>query len=204
MEPVTRSWIPRSCNRTPISIRPGQRTEPIIQANLRGVMPLKSWLKRTARRRPESRPGWIAVPQVDDLGNVIGATSIGGRRSDSFTARKLAPGNLGLLQQYRYKRDPRATAHYYPRTRAIKWSNRFGGGLGSSSRPCLVKTIRRTLIWHPEQIKVWCSKPRIAAVFSGTTFVRISSASHAVQCITRTPLPAPTYCREYRTFPTPS
>ena len=79
---------------------------------------------------------------------------------------------------------------YYPRTRAIKWSNRFGGGLGSSSRPCLVKTIRRTLIWHPEQIKVWCSKPRIAAVFSGTTFVRISSASHAVQCITHTPLPS--------------
>jgi hypothetical protein len=41
------------------------------------------------------------------LGNVIGATSIGGRRSDFFTARKLAPGNLGLLQQYRHKRDPR-------------------------------------------------------------------------------------------------
>jgi hypothetical protein len=37
-----------------------------------------------------------------DLGNVIGATSIGGRRSDFFTARKLAPGNLGLLQQYRH------------------------------------------------------------------------------------------------------
>jgi hypothetical protein len=33
---------------------------------------------------------------------VIGATSIGGRRSDFFTARKLAPGNLGLLQQYRH------------------------------------------------------------------------------------------------------
>jgi len=35
-----------------------------------------------------------------DLGNVIEATSIGGRRSDFFTARKLAPSNLGLLQQY--------------------------------------------------------------------------------------------------------
>src|ERR1700676_3023654 len=34
-----------------------------------------------------------------DLGNVIGATSIGGRRSDFFTAEKLAPVNLGLLQQ---------------------------------------------------------------------------------------------------------
>jgi hypothetical protein len=30
---------------------------------------------------------------------VIEATSIGGRRSDFFTAEKLAPGNLGLLQQ---------------------------------------------------------------------------------------------------------
>jgi hypothetical protein len=35
-----------------------------------------------------------------DLGNVIEATSTGGRRSDFFTAEKLAPGNLGLLQQY--------------------------------------------------------------------------------------------------------
>jgi hypothetical protein len=40
-----------------------------------------------------------------DLGNAIGATSIGGRRSDFFTARKLAPGNLGLLQQYRHTAD---------------------------------------------------------------------------------------------------
>ena len=60
--------------------------------------------------------------------------------------------------------------------------------MGSSSRPCLVKTTRRTVIWHPEQIKVWCSNPRIASVFSGTTFVRISSASHAAQRIARTPL----------------
>jgi hypothetical protein len=37
-----------------------------------------------------------------DLGNVIEATSIGGRRSDFFAARKLAPRNLGLLQQYRH------------------------------------------------------------------------------------------------------
>src|ERR1700730_9434023 len=40
-----------------------------------------------------------------DLGNVIGATSIGGRRSDFFTCRKLAPGNLGLLQQYPHVRE---------------------------------------------------------------------------------------------------
>jgi hypothetical protein len=38
-----------------------------------------------------------------DLGNVIEATSTGGRRSDFFTAEKLAPGNLGLLQQYRHR-----------------------------------------------------------------------------------------------------
>src|SRR5215831_6085398 len=37
-----------------------------------------------------------------DLGNVIEATSIGGRRSDFFTAGKLTPGNFGLLQQYRH------------------------------------------------------------------------------------------------------
>jgi hypothetical protein len=36
-----------------------------------------------------------------DLGNVIEATSIRGRRSGFFTAGKLAPGHLGLLQQYR-------------------------------------------------------------------------------------------------------
>src|SRR5262245_10699181 len=37
-----------------------------------------------------------------DPGNVIEAPSIGGRWSDFFTAGKLAPGNFGLLQQYRH------------------------------------------------------------------------------------------------------
>jgi hypothetical protein len=32
---------------------------------------------------------------------VIEATPIGGRRSDFFTAGKLAPGSLGLFQQHR-------------------------------------------------------------------------------------------------------
>jgi hypothetical protein len=36
------------------------------------------------------------------FGNVIEATSTGGRRSDFFTAEELALGNLGLLQQYRH------------------------------------------------------------------------------------------------------
>jgi hypothetical protein len=43
---------------------------------------------------------WLKINSLANLGNVIEATSIGGRRSDFFTARKLAPGNLGLLQQY--------------------------------------------------------------------------------------------------------
>ena len=37
-----------------------------------------------------------------DLGNVIEAMSIDGRGSDCLAAGKLAPGNLGLLQQYRH------------------------------------------------------------------------------------------------------
>jgi len=37
---------------------------------------------------------------ADDLGNAIEVTRISGRRSDFFTTEKLAPDNLGLLQQY--------------------------------------------------------------------------------------------------------
>jgi hypothetical protein len=44
------------------------------------------------------------------FGNVIEATSTGGRRSDFFTAEELALGNLGLLQQYRHKADMRMSA----------------------------------------------------------------------------------------------
>jgi len=36
---------------------------------------------------------------------VIEATPIGGRRSDFFTAGKLAPGSLGLFQQHRLEGD---------------------------------------------------------------------------------------------------
>jgi hypothetical protein len=43
---------------------------------------------------------------------VIEATSIGGRRSDFFTAGKLAPGNFGLLQQYLHFSDEPITAGY--------------------------------------------------------------------------------------------
>src|SRR5215468_8625634 len=35
-----------------------------------------------------------------DLGNVIEATKIGGRRSDRLMAEKLSPSNFGLLQYY--------------------------------------------------------------------------------------------------------
>jgi hypothetical protein len=37
---------------------------------------------------------------ADDLDNAIESTRIRGRRSDFLTEGKLAPGNLGLLQQY--------------------------------------------------------------------------------------------------------
>ena len=40
-----------------------------------------------------------------DLGNVIEATQICGRRSDRLMARKLSSSNFGLLQQYRHKAD---------------------------------------------------------------------------------------------------
>jgi hypothetical protein len=45
-----------------------------------------------------------------DLGNVIEAISIDDRGSDCLAAGKLAPGNLGLLQQYRHDRDSRAAS----------------------------------------------------------------------------------------------
>src|SRR5262249_41072575 len=40
-----------------------------------------------------------------DLGSVIEATQIGGRRSDRLMARKLSSSNFGLLQQYRHVCD---------------------------------------------------------------------------------------------------
>src|SRR5215471_16812711 len=40
-----------------------------------------------------------------DLGSVIEATQIGGRRPDRLMAGKLSPGNFGLLQQYLPKAD---------------------------------------------------------------------------------------------------
>ena len=46
---------------------------------------------------------------ADDLGNAIEGTRINGCRSDFLTAGKLAPGNLGLLQQYRQDGHPLLT-----------------------------------------------------------------------------------------------
>jgi hypothetical protein len=57
----------------------------------------------------------------------------------------------------------------------------------SASRPYLVKTTRSSVAWHSEQRKVWCSKP---GTESGTTFIRINSAPHAVQRIAPTPISA--------------
>jgi hypothetical protein len=61
------------------------------------------------------------------------------------------------------------------------------GGL-SVSRPPLMNATRCSVTWHAEQMNVWCSTPRAATVSSGTTFVRINSAPHAAQRITRTHL----------------
>lgn len=61
----------------------------------------------------------------------------------------------------------------------------MGRGPLPSSRPCRVKTTRRSAIWHSEQVKLWCSKPRTA---SRTTFIKINSAPHAEQWIGRTPI----------------
>jgi hypothetical protein len=72
--------------------------------------------------------------------------------------------------------------------RLIRGAARMGIGGVSSSRPYRVKTSRRSVTWHSEQMKVWCSKPRTAIVLSGTTCVRINSAPHAVQRIVRTQL----------------
>jgi hypothetical protein len=49
---------------------------------------------------------------------VIEATSTGGRRSGFFTAEKLAPGNLGLLQQYRHSMSFRRNAPIRERSEA--------------------------------------------------------------------------------------
>jgi hypothetical protein len=43
-----------------------------------------------------------------DLGNVIEAARIGGRRSDYLMVTKLSSSNFGLLQQYLHERDPPA------------------------------------------------------------------------------------------------
>jgi hypothetical protein len=52
----------------------------------------------------------------------------------------------------------------------------------------LVKTKRRSISWHSEHMKEWCSKPGTSMVSSGTTFIRIISPPHAIQRIARTPI----------------
>jgi len=68
----------------------------------------------------------------------------------------------------------------------------------SSSRPCRMKSTRCSVTWHAEQMKLWCSKPRTAIVLSGTTFVRIKSAPHAVQRIATTTTRPPPRSVAYR------
>jgi hypothetical protein len=62
-------------------------------------------IKNSLGRRRDFRVKMWGTSSPDDkltgdLGNVIEAMSIDGRGSDCLAAGKLAPGNLGLLQQY--------------------------------------------------------------------------------------------------------
>ncbi|SRR6266704_2529580 len=57
-----------------------------------------------------------------DLGNVIEATQIGGRRSDRLMAGKLSPGNFGLLQQYLPGADIRLVLPARPRASMLGFS----------------------------------------------------------------------------------
>jgi hypothetical protein len=83
-----------------------------------GLLPKQIWYPKA--NRIETMKGPAESGQIcsvgrrkiaGDLGNVIEATSIGGRRSDFLTAGKLAPGHLGLLQQYLPKAESCAAAN---------------------------------------------------------------------------------------------
>jgi hypothetical protein len=66
-----------------------------------------------------------------------------------------------------------------------------GKGSASLSRPCLMKTRSHLSSWHFEQVKVWRSKPRCPVGSILATFIRIISASHALQRIVRHRLQRP-------------
>jgi len=83
-------------------------------------------IKNSFGRRRDFRVKMWGTSSPEDkltgaLGNVIEATSIGGRRSDFFTARKLAPGNLGLLQQYLGTKRPIRDVSFHNKFRC-KWT----------------------------------------------------------------------------------
>src|ERR1700730_17996391 len=82
-----------------------------------------------------------------DLGTVIEATSIRGRRSDFSTVGKLAPGHLGLLQQYRHDSEA-----------PIRSENVRLSGLSGSSLPHR----RFTMLWDQDA-------PILALPHRGTT-----------------------------------
>ena len=74
-------------------------------------------IKNSQGRRRDFRVKMWGTSSPDDkltgdLGNVIEATKIGGRGSDRLMARKLSPGNFGLLQQYRPRADSCRAANY--------------------------------------------------------------------------------------------
>jgi hypothetical protein len=96
-----------------------------------------------------------------DLGNVIEATSTGGRRSDFFTAEKLASGNLGLLQQYLPTADSCSAAKNHSITSSAR--NRIAVG---SSMPIALAALRLTTSSN----FVACSTGRSAAFVPLTIF----------------------------------
>jgi hypothetical protein len=57
----------------------------------------------------------------------------------------------------------------------------------SLSRPGLTKARCRSISRHAEHMKVRRSKPGTGMLSSGTTFIRIISASQTIQRISRTP-----------------
>jgi len=81
-----------------------QRTSPVLADFVAKVLFALAIKNSFGRRRDFRVKMWGTSSPEDklagDFGNVIEATSTGGRRSDFFTAEKLASGNLGLLQQY--------------------------------------------------------------------------------------------------------
>src|SRR6516164_45046 len=97
---------------------------------------------------------------ADDLGNAIEVTRISGRRSDFFTTEKLAPDNLGLLQQYLQEavtnRSSIRSATTRPSRLSRPLSRRFRGL--QCGRDVVSGTVNVTVCLHSAHpSNKWCS-----------------------------------------------